>query len=176
MPSILQAVDFDACRLTADTLIHKRFDDSASLDRVLGLAMEYHRLSFTLERVVHAFLILMVAFEAMFRKETENSASKAARRVGRLLGTSNSGCGAIQRQFFDHPVHSFCKLRNGIAHGDSTLTDAAVASHHPAMHSRVTAAIIALLSLRPGQVDHAKNYYDEIQRLTDERFRHLPIK
>ena len=61
-------------------------DDNATSDKVLRLAMEYHRLSFTLERVEHAFLILMVAFEAMFKKEGRSNASRAAQRIGRLLG------------------------------------------------------------------------------------------
>ena len=48
--------------------------------------MEYHRLAFTLERVEHAFLILMVAFEAMFKKKDEDNASRAARESGGCWG------------------------------------------------------------------------------------------
>jgi hypothetical protein len=170
---MLRSTDFDACRSTIDTLLSKTWNDNTS-DKVLRLAMEYHRLAFTLERVEHAFLILMVAFEAMFKKEAEDNASKAAQRIGRLLGATKRECQAIQKAFNDDPADSFCKIRNRIAHGDPTLNLATVASKYPSLCRHLTAAIVTLLNLPSGTLDPTKDYYDEISRLTESRFFSLP--
>jgi uncharacterized protein with HEPN domain len=138
------------------------------------LAKEYHRLSFTLEKVEHACLILMVAFEAMFKKEAEDNASKAAQRIGRLLGETKRECQGIQKEFNDDPVDSFCKIRNRIAHGDPNLNLTTVASKYPSLYRHLTAAIVTLLNLSAGSLDNAKDYYDEISRLTESRFFSLP--
>jgi hypothetical protein len=95
-PSLLKSADFDACRSTIDVLMRKTWKESATFDRVLRLAMEYHRLSFTLERVEHAFLILMVAYEAMFkvaerrtpvsqRRESGGCSGQRRRRIARTF-------------------------------------------------------------------------------------------
>jgi hypothetical protein len=170
--SVLEAADFNACRRTIDVLMRKTWGNT-TFDRVLYLAMEYHRLSFTLERVEHAFLIRMVAYEAIFKKENEN-ASKPAQRIGRLLGAATKkDCKAIQREFNDDP-DSFSKIRNQIAHGDPNLNLATVASKYPSLYRHVTAAIVTLLNLPPGSLDGTKDYYDEISRLTESRFLGLP--
>jgi hypothetical protein len=173
-PSVLRSADFDACRSTIDVLMRKTWNETATFDRMLRLALEYHRLSFTLERVDHAFLILMVVFEAMFKKEAEDNASKAAQRIGRLLGATKRECQGVQKEFNDDPVDSFCKIRNRIAHGDPTLNLATVANKHPLLYRHLTAAIVTLLNLPTGALDDTKDYYDEISRLTESRFFSLP--
>ena len=45
-PSVLRGADFAACRSTIDVLMRKTWNENATFDRVLRLAMEYHRLSF----------------------------------------------------------------------------------------------------------------------------------
>jgi hypothetical protein len=173
-PSVLRGADFDACRSTIDTLLSKTWNDKATSDKVLRLAMEYHRLTFTLERVEHAFLILMVAYEAMFMRDGTENASKPAKRIGRLLGAATKkDCQAIQKEFNDDS-DSFSKIRNQIAHGDPNLDFATVAAKYPRLYRHVTAAIVRLLTLPPGSVDDTKDYYDEISRLTESRFLSLP--
>ena len=61
-PSTLRTADFAACRTTGDILRSKTWGNN-TFDNVVGLAKEYHRVALTLERVDHAFLILMVAYE-----------------------------------------------------------------------------------------------------------------
>lgn len=172
-PSILHAKDFAPCRVTIDLLMRKTWSDSITFDKILQLAMQYHRISFTLERVDHAFLILMVAYEAMFKREFDENASRPAQRIGRLLATTLDECKLIQHYFNDGPL-SFSKLRNRIAHGDHTLTQAEVKAKYPILQRHVAAAIIALLNLPAGTVDTAKDYYDEIHRYTETRSRSLP--
>jgi hypothetical protein len=77
-------------QITSPNAYQSRFSHLGLLS-VLSLAIEYHRVCFTLEHVEHAFLILMVAFEALFKKDETEKASKAAGRIGRLLGKSKKG-------------------------------------------------------------------------------------
>jgi hypothetical protein len=171
--SNLKGVDFDACRSTIDVLLKGR-DEKTTFGKVLGLALDYHRHSFTLEKPEHIFLILMVAFEAMFKKKDEDNASRAAKRIGRLLGATKAECMSIHKEFFDNNGDWFCKIRNDIAHGDTSLSMETVAGKYPSLYRHVTAAIVKLLNLPPGSLDTTKDYYDEISRLTEARFFRLP--
>jgi hypothetical protein len=172
--SELRQEDFASCQGTIETLINKIWNNHLTFDSVLSLAMEYDRVCFTLEHVEHAFLIQMVAFEALFKKNANKNGSKAAKRIGRLLGTSKKECQEIQRAFFDDPVYAYFKIRNQIAHGDPSLNISDVQAHYPGLRNIVKRAVIELLALPPGAVDHVKNYYDEITRLVDGRFKTLP--
>ena len=173
-PSVLRSADLDACRSTIDLLMRKTWKENATFDRVLRLAMEYHRLSFTLERVEHAFLILMVAYEAMFKTDATENASQPAVRIGRLLGTATQkDCSAIQKEFNDDP-DSFSKIRNRIAHGDPGLNLATVAGKYPSLYRHVTAAIVNLLNVPSGALDSTSDYYGALSRYTKVRYDGLP--
>jgi hypothetical protein len=173
-PSMLRSADFDACRSTIDSLLRKTWNENTTSDKVLRLAMEYHRLAFTLERAEHAFLILMVAYEAMFKKDHTENASQAAQRIGRLLGSATQqDCAAIQKEFNDDP-DSFSKMRNAIAHGDPGLNLATVASKYPSLYRHVTAAIVKLLNLPSSALDSTTDYYDALGRYTKARYDGLP--
>ena len=116
----------------------------------------------------------MVAYEAMFKKDGTENASKPAQRIGRLLGAATKrDCKAILKEF-DADPDSLSKIRNRIAHGDPALNLATVASKYPSVYRYVTAAIVALLNLPSGSLDDAKDYYDEISRYTKDRFDGLP--
>jgi hypothetical protein len=172
-PSVLRSADFAACQATGDILRSKAWG-SKTFDKVVSLAKEYHRFSFTLEKVEHAFLILMVAYEAMFKKDHKEKASSPAKRIGRLLGaTTQRDCKAIQKEFSDEP-DSFSKIRNQIAHGDPNLNLATVRSKYPCLHRHLTSAIVMLLNLPSGSLNDTEDYYDEISVLTNRRFSSLP--
>lgn len=172
-PSILQDAEFDACRCTIDVLM-RRVWSSTTHDRMLLLAMEYQRISFTLERVEHAFLILMVAYEAMFKKDATENATHPAVRIGRLLGAATQkDCSAIQKEFNDDP-DSFSKIRNRIAHGDPSLNLATVAGKYLSLYRHVTAAIVNLLNLPYGALDSTTDYYGALSRYTKARYDGLP--
>jgi hypothetical protein len=172
-PSTLRTADFAACRTTGDILRSKTWGNN-TFDNVVGLAKEYHRVALTLERVDHAFLILMVAIEAMFKKKDEDNASRAAQRIGRLLGATKAECMSIHKEFFDNKGDWFSKIRNDIAHGDTSLSLTTVAGKYPSLFRHLTTAIITLLNLPSGSIDDTKDYYDEISRLTEARFFGLP--
>jgi len=174
--SAFNVVDVFSCQQTLDALLLRHGSDKTTFDKVLSLALDYHWHSFTLERVAHAFLILMVVFEALFKKESDGDVGKAAQRVARLLGASKQECREIQKEFNDDPVDSFCKIRNQIAHGNTKLDHATVASKYPQLHRHITAAIVYLLNLPTGSVDDAKGYYEEVNRIAEARFQALPVK
>ena len=72
--SILPESEYDSCRETFDVLLGRTWHDANTFDKVLQLAIEYHETTFALTKVEHAFLVLMVAFEALFKKSEERSA------------------------------------------------------------------------------------------------------
>ena len=110
----------------------------------------------------------------MFKKKDEDNASRAAQRIGRLLGATKSECMSIHKEFFDNKGDWFSKIRNDIAHGDTSLSLTTVAGKYVSLYRHVTAAIVKLLNLSPGSVDDTKDYYDELTRLTETRFFSLP--
>ena len=171
-PSVLSSADFAACRATGDMLRSKTWGNT-TFDKVVSLAKDYHRVVLTLEKVEHAFLILMVAYEAMFKKDNTENASQAAQRIGRLLGATQKDCLAIQKKFNDDP-DSFSKMRNDIAHGDPGLNLATVAGKYPSLYRHVTAAIVKLLNLPSGALDSTTDYYGALTRYTDARCNSLP--
>lgn len=173
-PSVLRQSDFAACRQLFQLLLVRDWNDGTAFSNILNLAREYHRLAFTLENVAHAFLILMVIFEALFKRdETEKNASKAAQRISRLLGSTKTACMDIQTEFNDDPVNSFCKIRNRIAHGHPSLSVPIVTAKYPSLYRYVTQAILTLMFLPAGTIDHKKDYYDEIERTVQDRFNGL---
>jgi hypothetical protein len=173
-PSTLIASEFGACRATIDMFLTWKWSATINRDNVLNLAKEYHRTSFNLEHVAHAFLILMIVFEALFKKD-ENSSGKAASSIGRLLGHTQKACSTITREF-DDGADSFREIRNQIAHGDTGLNEQTVSRKYQSLYRYVTDALVKLLALPPGQVDNTKDYYDEIARITDQRYASLPRK
>jgi hypothetical protein len=178
--SQLRATDFVVCQQTIETLIHQPPTDATTLGRVQRLAMNYHRVSFTLEDPAHAFLLLMVVFEGMCKKSIERNAAMAAYRMGRLAGTTQAECGDIVRQFYHDSTYTFCRIRNDIAHGDTTLSQQTVTDTYPCLYRYVTTATTRLLNLTSGpgpgyDIDTSLDYYDQIEAYVDRRFATLPV-
>ncbi len=169
--SFLLTEDENSCKITFQNLLDKQWDETKTPDKLLQLALEYHRLSFTLERVDHAFLILMVVFEALFKKEGERNANNAADRIAKLLATVQSESSLIKDVFYDHPQTAFSKIRNAIAHGDSNLDRTTVENQYPELYKYITKAIIKLINIPNGKI--GTNYYDDLEKYIDEEFSKL---
>ena len=76
---------------------------------------------------------------------------------------------------FDNPEPDvLCKIRNQIAHGNPSLSNATVETKYPILYKHVTYAIIALLNLPLGVFHDTKDYYDELSFYVDNRFKNLP--
>lgn len=163
--------DFESARSTINSLLRRK-DATSTFDRVLSLASAYYRISFNLESCDHAFLILMVVFETLFKSEKERS-SVAAARISKMLADSKKTAEDIENSFTQGDS-SFTKLRNKIAHGDPTLDSLKVLAKYPELHRYVTKAMIRLLAVPDGTLDATKDYYEEIERVIRTRFDALP--
>jgi hypothetical protein len=174
--SVLYDSEFENCLTTFDILVNKKWDNNIVFDRILSFALRYHQIIFNLEAVEHAFLILMVIFESLFKDDSENNASNAANRISRLLSIKKNDYNKIRDDFNDNDrsTDPFCHIRNKIVHGDPTLDTKTIKSKYPALYQYITKAIIKLISLPDGTIDHTKNYYEEINNFVDEQFSALP--
>ena len=140
-PSVLSDSEFELCRQTFNTLLQKEWNDKFTFDRLLKMALEYHKATFNLSAVEHSFLILMIVFESLFKKKQESNASQAAMRIAKLLSEAQNHRAKIQRTFFDNNSYSFCRIRNDIAHGDPGLNLQVVKSRYPLLYQYITKAI-----------------------------------
>ncbi len=172
--SVLHTDQYDDCRKTFHKLLEKEWNDTNTFDKVLQLALEYHRTSFTLENNDHAFLVLMVAFEALFKKESERNAGRAAARIAKLLASVKSDKGQIKQDFFDHTTDAFSKIRNEIAHGNPNLDYTMVKEKYSELYNYITKAIINLLNLQTGTI--GLDYYNDLNSYVENRFSFLSVR
>ena len=92
-------------------------------------------------------------------------------RVSELLARDKNDRKLIIRNF-RHGKSSYTKIRDSIAHGDVSLESAAVKGCYPGLYNYVTIAVTQLPLMR-GVFDPKKEYYDEISRVSKERFTNL---
>lgn len=170
--SVLSASEFENCRLTFNALIESRWSNSTFL-KVLSLALTYHRISFCLEAIEHSFLVLMIAFEALFKKK-QGYESKASDLIAKLLAMKKSDRDRIYAEFSGKAKSTFYKFRNGIAHGNPKLDRRLVKSRYSDLYKYVTKALIRLISIPDGAFRPDKNYYEELSCHINDRFEDLP--
>lgn len=141
-PSILDESNFATCQSVFKTLLHKQHNSDEGPDTLLELALAYHQIVFKLEKVQHSFLILMIIFESLFKNIGENNIANSSRRIGDELGNTSAEENAIKREFDDNADNTFGKLRNDIAHGDSSLDIQIIKDKYPVLYGYITRAII----------------------------------
>ena len=173
-PSVLTSSLFVDCIQSFETLLNKRWDDSITVDRILKLALAYHETTFHLLEVEHSFLLLMVIFDALFKRPKESTAGKASSRISELLSSKKSDRKAILKQFFGEDTHTFYKLRNQIVHGDPNLDIDVIKSKYPLLYQYITGAIVRVLEISRNEIDPTADYYDEISGYIDRYFTRLP--
>jgi hypothetical protein len=159
--SVLNEVDYDKGRDTFDILI-KGLTEETSVENLISIAISYHAAVYHFSIIEHSFLILMVIFESLFKRHSENNASQAAIRISKLL--DQNGSKDIQKLFFDNSPESFCNLRNDIAHGNFSSNKNIVKAKFPILYHYITKSIIALISLKEEHFDISQNYYDELDK------------
>lgn len=162
--------EHDLCKKTFQILLNKEWDYTRTSDKVIKLALDYYRISFNLERVEQAFLILIVSFEALFKKNQTEVNSKPADRIGKLLSTVQKGKKKISKDFFG-TGKCLSKIGNSIRHGDPTLDETLVEKEYPNLYRYITAAIIELLKI-PDEI-LGENYYEELDEYLEERYSKL---
>lgn len=172
-PSVLLTSEFDACRSTFHTLISRHWAN-ATFARLVGLALEYHRVAFQLEVVEHSFLLLMIVFEALFKKKGRRGQSKASDLISKLLSVKKSDRAPINTAFCGREADTFYRLRNSIAHGDPRYPRDTVKFKYRELYRYVTRALIELISIPDAELARDSNYYDELSRVLNDRFKGLP--
>src|SRR3990172_3906465 len=171
--SVLRESEFEKCRSTFDILLNKKWNNNVTLDKLLVLAIEYHKAVFSFQAIEHGFLILMVIFEALFKKDNNENRTQASMRISKLISVAKKDQKKIHKEF-SVDTNNFYDLRNNIAHGDPSLDQAVIKTKYKALYQYITMAIIKLISITDGQVNHGVNYYDEVTRLIDRHFNSLP--
>jgi hypothetical protein len=166
--SHLPESEHTSCQATLNRLLHKTWHSKETFDKVLQLAMAYHRITFNLEDANYAFLILMVACESLFKGEEEND-GVVGQRISQLISQARNERKQILKAFTNGPT-SFYALRNKIAHGDPGLDHKRVVGAYPKLYHYVTKAIIELIAIPDGVIDPVNDYYDEINAFAKKRY------
>lgn len=162
--SVFRKIDYDNCRNTFDILLKNNFNDK-SIYKIIQLSLAYHMTTFHLQTIEHSFLILIVIFETLFKKESERNADKAAYRISKLISSDSANQLIIKEEFFKLNTHdSFCNLRNDIAHGNPNLSTSDVSIKYPILYGYITRAIIKIIEISVTDIDKSKDYYDELDK------------
>lgn len=132
---------------------------SGVLNHVLDLALEYHRVAFNLEHTTHAFLILMMAFEALFKADERSNAGRAASLLAKLIASTGEEEAQIVGDFTGQLPDGLIKIRNGVAHGDPEITRDMARERYPVLYRYVTRALTEIVVMPKRIVDDSQGYH-----------------
>lgn len=140
--------------------------------KIVALAMEYYYLSSTMMDTRTIFIQLMIAFEALFKRREEDSASKAADRLGRLLAGTKEQYNQIKRFMWNTDgTPGCCQLRNEIVHGG---TGSLEESKYSNLRDYVRRAIMQVTHLVLSRGFDHESYYESLRKSIDTKFANLP--
>lgn len=165
--SSLSGLEYENCKQTFDILL-RNHNKNTSFDNIINLAISYHKTSFSLELKEHSYLLLVVIFESLFKKEEYGNASNAADRISKLLSDDSVQQLLIKEEFFKMGRRdSFCNLRNDVAHGNPSLNRSDLDSKYPILYYYITKSIIKLISISDSEINKSNDYYDELIKYID---------
>jgi len=167
-PSILKQEEFENCKTTFLSFLNNRSSKTARRN-ITNLAYSYHRTSFNMVLIPHKFLIFMVIFESLFKKENERNLNQASIRISKLLSTLKSDQKTIKKEFYDNP-DPFRRLRNQIVHGDPNLDEKIVQEKFPKLYKYITEALIKIIQIPREKIDDNKDYNEEIEKYIDNYY------
>jgi hypothetical protein len=141
---------------------------------ILTLALGYYYLSSTMTELRTIFLYLMIAFEALFKKRDENSASRASARMAMLLAETKVRYSKLNGFLWGtNKAPGCCKVRNQIVHGESASPPKEMFWQlRDLMRSSILRLCYLVLSL---QIDR-DDYYDSLDEYVNSKFAALPTK
>ena len=120
----------------------------------------------------HAFLLLMIIFEALFKGRDEETPI-AVSRLSQMLAQNRAEHQLINRRFRNGAL-SYTKIRDSIADGDVSLDSESVKNSYPGLYTYITRAITELLLMKgTGVFDPTQDYYQEIDRVSRHRYANL---
>ena len=133
---------------------------SGALNHVLDLALEYHRVAFNLEHTTHAFLILMTAFEALFKEGQRGSVQKAAIRLAEIVASTPEERAQVVNDFEAALPDGLIKIRNGVAHGDPAITREMARNRYPVLYAYATRALREIVVMPKHIVGDPAGYHE----------------
>jgi hypothetical protein len=141
---------------------------------ILTLALGYYYLSSTMTEFRTIFLYLMIAFEALFKKRDENSASRASARMATLLAETKAQYSDLTGFLWGtNKAPGCCKVRNHIVHGESaSLPKEMFWQLRALMRSSIQRLCYLILS---SQIDRY-DYYGSLDKYVNSKFVALPTK
>lgn len=174
-------------RIDKDVLnsLNKLFFDLLTIDsshrnsvghRVIEIALRYYILSSRQTEYDVIFLMLMIAFEALFKKPNEDSISSARARFCKLLAESKAEHSQISKFMSeDKNVKGCCFLRNAIVHGDESTSSIGSQTFWN-LKRYIRKAILRLVDAITNSNIDLSNYYDSLDQYVNSRFMGLPTK
>lgn len=144
--------------------------------RVIDIALRYYILSSRQTEYDVIFLMLMIAFEALFKKPNEVSISSARARFCKLLAENKAEHSQISKFMSeDKNVKGCCFLRNAIVHGDESASSIRSQTFWN-LKSYIRKAIIRLVDATTNSNIDLSNYYDSLDHYVNSGFVGLPTK
>lgn len=180
----LEDADIEPCKKTFDILfsgskfegspifeVVKIYKSNKTFNNVLKIALEYHETIFQLWFIEHRFLLLMIIFEALFKKEDEKYISDAADTFAKLVEPDGVKQKLIIKDFWNEidkkDIKSFSVLRNMIAHGDPNFDVKRLDERYRLLYKYVTQGIIKVLHIPNEQIGVDDNYYDKLKQIAN---------
>lgn len=140
--------------------------------RILTLALGYYYLSSTMTEFRTIFLYLIIAFEALFKRRDEDSASPACTRMAKLIAETKAQYNEHNRFLWGTDKSpGCCKIRNQIVHGESASPPKEMfwqLRHH------LRCAILQISHLILSSQIDPDNYYESLNGYVNNRFATLP--
>jgi len=169
--SVLSADSFGDVISLFEKILDRETEESSTLSKVIDLAIDYHLTAFKIQKVEHAFLVLMVAFEALFKKDENENINQASDRVAKLLCSDRESKKEISKTFSGANDESLSSIRNKIAHGDPRLNLELVRAKYPLLYEYVRSAIVNLINLPNNTI--GSSYYDDLTVYVNKRYENL---
>jgi hypothetical protein len=167
-PSEFIEAEFEGCRKSLRVLLSENWKKDTQFRRVLKLAMAYHWYSLRAEQWEHAYMMLAIAFEAMFKSQQED-AEMAIDRLSRLLSNEKKKMGEYQT-ILRNSHKGYKKIRNAIAHGDESLDPNLVGEILEVFYGYVRKSIVELLHFNNPDITEASDYYTCLNSYLQRKF------
>lgn len=179
--SYLLTNEFDNCKKSFEILIRKKYKRNKTFNNILKIALNYHRIIFQLWCSPTQFLLLMIIFEALFKKGGDSKISDPAEILAKLIEKDKTKQRKIITNFYNKKrkkkkngkntkdTSSFRGIRNIIAHGDPALSDKRVMARYRLLYEYIRKAIIEVLHISDEEIGAKDDYYDKIKVIATKR-------
>lgn len=170
-PSEFLESEFDNCSKTLQVLLSDDWRRDTQYRRVLKLALMYYLDSLKVERGEVAYMMLAIAFEAMFKAKNEKHPI-AIKRLSLLLGESVKHSKQIVRSL-EKGITKYSTFRDAIAHGDTAYDENSVGNAYKMFYPLVRKSIIALIQINNESITEVADpaaYYTNLNSYLQGKF------